>query len=405
MLAKNLNFSVLLLWCSVLAGCPSSDDILLGPDALFRQDIIVDIGQRRAQDTSIESDNGQPEDINSPDTSGGCLTVDDCAALAVGACEVPACIEGECVAEEKPNDAPCDDGNPCTETACVGGVCIETNAVACPDDGNVCTAEVCNPESGCQSIPTNLPCDDGDPCTEGDKCFNSVCQGGTLACDVGTKENPGASCAAVKDADPTAPNGVYWVTLNNGTPAAVYCEMTLNGGGWVRVGLIAAEIAICNYTQGFGDQTQVIGSPTTTTVYPASTVAFLPEDGGDVLVSTAQGYAIFRSSSPSWNWAAIANGSINSVTLVDFGVELSVNGGPFEVLQSPGVNPPLNGPAMLGGITAGGQLSPFLGLGGSWTNTFEQNDGCLFYESNKGLYAGNVLPPATWNTPGQIFLR
>jgi len=181
--------------------------------------------------------------------------------------------------------------------------------------------------------------------------------------------------------------------------------MTLADGGWVRIGVVAADIAICNYTQGFGDQTQVIGNPTSTTVYPASTVAFLPEDGGNVMISTAQGYAIFRSPSPSWNWAAVANGVINSVTLVNYEVELSVNGAPFELLQSPGVNPPLNGPAMLGGITAGGQLSPFIGLGGSWTNTFIQDDSCTAYESNKGFYSGNALPPAVWNTPGQIFLR
>ena len=155
-----------------------------------------------------------------------------------------------------------------------------------------------------------------------------------------------------------------------------------------------SRLAICNYTQGFGDQTQVIGSPTTTTVYPASTVAFLPEDGGDLMLSTAQGYVTFRSSSPSWNWAAIANGTINSVSLVDFGVELSVNGGAFESLQSPGVSPPLNGPAMLGGITAGGELSPFIGLGGSWINTSSKTTNACSMHRIKGSMPAMCFPSA-----------
>ena len=404
MRTNNITLSILLAWCSVVAGCPSSDDILLQPDALFRQDIIVDIGQQIEPDTNVQLDSGQTDIENDTGNQGGCSVVEDCALLAVSPCEIPACVDGTCLAEPKPSDSPCDDGNPCTETSCTGGVCVETNAVVCPDDGNVCTAEICNPESGCQSIPTNLECDDGDPCTEGDTCFNSVCQGGTLVCDVGSQDNPAASCAAVKAAEPSAPSGTYWVTLNNGVVAEVFCEMILDGGGWVRIGIVAADIAICNYTQGFGVLTQVIGNPTETTVYPASTVALLAENNGDLMVTTDKGRVAFRSTNPGWNWASIANGTINSVTVADYGVELSINGGPFEALQSPGSTQ--NGPAMLGGLTGTGSIGLFLGVGSQQTGGFVQDDACLFYQSFRGLYSGQILtPPSVWNVPGQLFLR
>ena len=125
--------------------------------------------------------------------------------------------------------------------------------------------------------------------------------GGTLACNVGTKENPGAACGKR-----CRSGGAERCLLGHVEQRCRGRSLLRNDAErWrlARIGIVAADFAICNYTQGFGDQTQVIGSPTTTTVYPASTVAFLPEDGGDLMLSTAQGYVTFRSSSPSWNWA------------------------------------------------------------------------------------------------------
>jgi hypothetical protein len=44
-----------------------------------------------------------------------------------------------------------------------------------------------------------------------------------------SSSNPGASCAAIKTARPSAPTGLYWLT----GPIQVWCDMDLDGGGWV----------------------------------------------------------------------------------------------------------------------------------------------------------------------------
>lgn len=63
----------------------------------------------------------------------------------------------------------CDDGNACTEDLCVDGACVH-EPVICPDDGEECTAEFCDPATGCGS--TNVA--DGTSCSGG----VGVCQAG-----------------------------------------------------------------------------------------------------------------------------------------------------------------------------------------------------------------------------------
>ncbi|MBM4373167.1 MAG: hypothetical protein FJ098_16045, partial [Deltaproteobacteria bacterium] len=63
----------------------------------------------------------------------------------------------------------CDDGDPCTvQDRCEGGLCTGT-PVACPGDGNPCTAAACQ-QGACSQVPVDGPCDDGDPCTVGEAC-------------------------------------------------------------------------------------------------------------------------------------------------------------------------------------------------------------------------------------------
>ena len=77
----------------------------------------------------------------------------------------------------------CDDGNPCTPASvCSGGVCQPTNE-SC-DDNNPCTTDTCLPDLGCAHVPFEGPCEDGNACTSNDLCINSVCEpGDTLWCD------------------------------------------------------------------------------------------------------------------------------------------------------------------------------------------------------------------------------
>ncbi len=55
----------------------------------------------------------------------------------------------------------CDDGDACTDDACVEGLCINT-PISC-DDGDLCTIDLCDPLIGC--VHTPLDCSDGDGCT------------------------------------------------------------------------------------------------------------------------------------------------------------------------------------------------------------------------------------------------
>ncbi len=83
-----------------------------------------------------------------------------------------------------PNQAPCDDGIPCTlGDHCADGVCVYDEIGPC-DDENPCTDDVCDPGQGCVFLANAGPCDDGDVCSTGDHCAAGACvSDGELFCD------------------------------------------------------------------------------------------------------------------------------------------------------------------------------------------------------------------------------
>ena len=85
-----------------------------------------------------------------------------------------------------PNDAACDDANACTTgDHCSFGTCAAVGTIVCNDD-NPCTDDLCDPETGCASVPNANTCSDGDACTVDDVCADGVCTGGeALDCDDG----------------------------------------------------------------------------------------------------------------------------------------------------------------------------------------------------------------------------
>ena len=85
-----------------------------------------------------------------------------------------------------PNVDSCNDGDACTYgDHCSDGGCIPGVALQC-DDGNVCTGDSCDPQVGCQHVPVQDACDDGNKCTTGDKCQAGWCAPqGALDCDDG----------------------------------------------------------------------------------------------------------------------------------------------------------------------------------------------------------------------------
>ena len=91
---------------------------------------------------------------------------------------------GKCSFEPDHEGFACDDGDFCTlGDKCVAGACVPGVAANC-NDGNLCTDDSCNPDSGCLHAPNLEPCDDGNECTDGDICTESACTAGVpVVCD------------------------------------------------------------------------------------------------------------------------------------------------------------------------------------------------------------------------------
>ncbi len=138
----------------------------------------------------------------------------DGAAPALSACSpaLPASeicdgLDNDCNGQAD-NDAPCDDGNPCTTDACANKACSHTantapcdDANACTkddtckaadlcegvtitcDDNDVCTNDACDIATGCTATDNTAACDDGDACTKDDTCALGLCEGATVTCD------------------------------------------------------------------------------------------------------------------------------------------------------------------------------------------------------------------------------
>lgn len=110
------------------------------------------------------------EDLN-PCTEDSCLAQVGCQHLAVMgvACD---------------DDDPCTLSDICTATGCQG------TQMTCEDDGNDCTQETCNSETGaCESTSIEEgACEDGDLCTVGDVCVAGECVPGEPdPCDDGNQ--------------------------------------------------------------------------------------------------------------------------------------------------------------------------------------------------------------------------
>ena len=113
-----------------------------------------------------------------------CKTPADCGDPA-GPCLGHYChSQLGCVATALPDDALCDDNDPCTATSsCQLGSCKGLEGKDC-DDGDPCTDDGCAGGT-CTSLPTAASptaCDDGSACTLGDACKGGVCAPGTSIC-------------------------------------------------------------------------------------------------------------------------------------------------------------------------------------------------------------------------------
>jgi hypothetical protein len=143
-----------------------------------------------------------------------CDGAEDCTGG--GACEIPMCAEGVCVflpcamdAGPLPDGGPPRDGGPDAGTAPDGGP--PTCATAC-DDGNACTDDACVGGS-CAFTPNAAACDDGVFCNGNDTCAATACSvhagtpcRGAATCDEGMRRCIGCDV----DADCGGPSYGPW---------------------------------------------------------------------------------------------------------------------------------------------------------------------------------------------------
>ena len=131
-------------------------------------------------------DDGDSCTANDVCQGGSCLSGPPLPCGDGNPCTDDSCqtAEGGCVHVHATK--PCDDGNACTVLdTCAGGVCLPGAATGC-DDLEPCTSDSCNPQSGCVNTPNVAPCDDGNACTLADKCSAASCQSGVaLTCNDG----------------------------------------------------------------------------------------------------------------------------------------------------------------------------------------------------------------------------
>jgi len=120
------------------------------------------------------------------------------ACVDPDACTVKeTCADGKCGGGVALN---CNDGNPCTDDACdPQSGCVHTDNAAACSDGNVCTvSDACAAGDCVAGAP--LACDDGNACNGKETCDPAVgCVAGkALACD------DGAACNGTETCDPAA---------------------------------------------------------------------------------------------------------------------------------------------------------------------------------------------------------
>jgi hypothetical protein len=113
----------------------------------------------------------------------------DCSGVG-DQCNAGVCNETTDACEPQPANegGSCEDGDLCNGAeTCQSGTCTAGTPPNC-DDGNICTADSCDPALGCQNTPVadGISCSDGDVCNGAETCQSGACSPGTpLNCDDG----------------------------------------------------------------------------------------------------------------------------------------------------------------------------------------------------------------------------
>ena len=145
----------------------------------------------------VDGEEWTPDDSATCDDEDLCTVGDhcfegSCSAVVVTCEDGNPCTQNICDAEtgacsNPPQPGSCSDGDPCTlGDACSAGGCIGGGEELDCEDGNPCTATTCEAGTGCVATPlSDIDCEDNNPCTIGDRCELGRCQPGpdTPSCD------------------------------------------------------------------------------------------------------------------------------------------------------------------------------------------------------------------------------
>jgi hypothetical protein len=116
--------------------------------------------------------------------------VDEASCDDGNACTMDSCEGDSGCLFEPLTGANCDDGDACTITDhCDDGTCVGS-LIAC-DDNNPCTDDSCDGLSGCLFETNHGGCDDGNACTIGDTCAGGECAGTPVECECETDSDCG----------------------------------------------------------------------------------------------------------------------------------------------------------------------------------------------------------------------
>ncbi len=144
---------------------------------------VCDGGSCRASDAT-DCDDKNPCTDDGCDPGTGCTHLNNTEACSDGdeCTDGDVCEGGTCKAGG-PLD--CDDGDKCTADGCEPATgCTHADSSPACDDGNECTDDGCDSAAGCTNVANTEPCDDGDECTTGDRCSEKSCEGGEArSCD------------------------------------------------------------------------------------------------------------------------------------------------------------------------------------------------------------------------------